>query len=167
MAMTYAKPSHWTPPENLYVAGNTFVNESANDFPKSTAGFQRTSPGGGQDWFLSKFDDTGRRLTYSTYLGGSGPDACYGMAVDRFNSVYLSGMTTSPNFPLTQPSLGGTIPTPPVLNYSSSFVTRFTADGTDVSYSALLGGGLGATEAYGPCAGPAGTGFPDGLHQGL
>ena len=137
---------------NLYVGGNTYsrlTGPSTNDFPTSSAGFQRASPGGGQDCFVSKFDDSGHRLTYSTYLGGSAADACYGMAVDRSGSVYLSGMTLSPNFPLTQPSLGGTIPSPPVLQYSSSFVTRLTPDGSDASYSALLGGRLGATEVDG------------------
>jgi uncharacterized protein (TIGR03437 family) len=137
---------------NVYVAGNTFVrltSPSANDFPTTATSFQRASSGGGQDCFVTKFDDTGRRLTYSTYFGGSAVDACYGMAVDRSGSVYLSGTTLSPNFPLTQPSIGGTIPSPPVLQFSSSFVTRFTPDGTDISCSALLGGRLGATEADG------------------
>ena len=134
---------------NLYLAGNTYttaLTASANDFPTSSAGFQRSSGGGGQDCFVSKFDDTGKRLTYSTYLGGSGSDACYGLAVDRAGYAYLSGMTTSPNFPLLQASLGGTIPTPPVLQYSAAFVARLNPDGADLSYSALLGGLTGDTE---------------------
>ena len=60
--------------------------------------------------------------------------------MDRTGNAYLSGMTLSPNFPLTQPSLGGTIPTPPALPFSSSFLTRLNPDGADISYSALLGG---------------------------
>lgn len=140
------------PNGNLYLAGNTYARASApsaNDFPTSSAGYQRSSPGGGQDCFVTKFDDTGRRLTYSTYLGGSGVDACPGLAVDRFGYAYLTGSTTSPNFPLLQASLGGTIPTPPALQFSSSFVTRLTPDGSDLSYSALLGGLKGDTEATG------------------
>jgi uncharacterized protein (TIGR03437 family) len=140
------------PNGNLYLAGNTYARSSgpsANDFPTSPGGFQRSSPGGGQDCFVSKFDDSGRRLTYSTYLGGSSVDGCFGLAVDRFGNAYLSGMTTSPNFPLTQSSLGGTIPSPPVLQFSSSFVTRLNSDGTDLSYSALLGGLKGDSEVDG------------------
>ena len=137
---------------NLYLAGNTYARSllaSANDFPTSPAGYQRSSPGGGQDCFVTKFDDTGRRLTYSTYLGGSGSDGCYGLALDRFGYAYLSGMTTSPNFPLLQASLGGTIPMPPILQFSAAFVTRLNPDGADLSYSALLGGLKGDTEADG------------------
>lgn len=137
---------------NLYVAGNTYTlsaGASANDFPTSPGAFQLASPGGGQDCFISKFDDTGRRLTYSTYLGGSGVDGCLGMAVDGAGNAYLSGMTASPNFPLKQSSLGGTIPSPPVLQFSSAFVTRLNSDGTDLSYSALLGGLKGDSEVDG------------------
>jgi len=140
------------PQGNVYLAGNTyarFSGASANDFPTSPSAFQRSSPGGGQDCFVSKFDDSGHRLTFSTYLGGSGVDGCFGLAVDRAGNAYLSGMTTSPNFPLTQSSLGGTIPSPPVLQFSSSFVTRLTSDGTDLSYSALLGGLKGDSEVDG------------------
>ena len=137
---------------NLYLAGNTYTRSSipsANDFPTSASAFQRSSPGGGQDCFVTKFDDTGRRLTYSTYLGGSAADSCLAFAVDRTGNVYLSGMTTSPNFPLLQASLGGVIPSPPVLQYSSAFVTRLNPDGADLSYSALLGGLRGDTEVDG------------------
>lgn len=126
---------------NLYLAGNTYTTASgasSNDFPTSAGAFQRSSPGG-QDCFVAKFDDTGGRLTYSTYFGGSSTDACYGFAVDRGGYVYLAGMTTSSNLPLNQPSLGGTIPSPPVLRFSSGFLTRLTTDGSDISYSALLG----------------------------
>jgi uncharacterized protein (TIGR03437 family) len=111
--------------------------------------FQRSSPGGGQDCFAAKFDDTGRRLTYSTFLGGSGTDACLALAVDSTGNAYLSGMTASPNFPLLQASLGGTIPSPPQLQFLSSFLTRLNPDGADISYSALLGGLKGDSEVDG------------------
>src|SRR5262249_5906511 len=55
---------------NLYLMGNTYTTASGastNDFPTSTRAFQRSSPGGGQDCFVTKFDDTAKRLTYSTY----------------------------------------------------------------------------------------------------
>jgi len=137
---------------NVYLAGNTYArspNASANDFPTTSGVFQHSSPGGGQDCFAAKFDNTGGRLTWSTFLGGSAVDACYGVAVDSGGYVYLSGLTTSPNFPLNQPSLGGNIPIPPVTQYSSSFVSRLKPDATDLSYSALLGGLKGDTEVDG------------------
>jgi len=137
---------------NIYLAGNTYVmspSTSPNNFPTSPGAFQGSSPGGGQDCFVTKFDDSGHRLTYSTYLGGSGVDGCFGLAVDHDGNAYLSGMTLSPNFPLTQASLGGTIPSPPVLQFSSSFLTRLNPAGAALSYSALLGGLTGDTEVDG------------------
>ena len=137
---------------NVYLAGNTFArspNPSANDFPTTSGVLQHSSPGGAQDCFVSKFDNTGGRLTWSTFLGGSAVDSCFGMAVDSSGYVYLSGSTLSPNFPLTHASLGGNIPNPPVLQYSSSFVVRLKPDATDLSYSALLGGLKGDTEVDG------------------
>jgi uncharacterized protein (TIGR03437 family) len=147
------------PNGNLYLAGNTYVtsnNASTNDFPTSPGAFQTASPGGGQDCFVAKFDDTGRRLTFSTYLGGSAADACYTMAVDRFGYAYLSGTTLSPNLPLRQPSLGGSIPSPPVLQFSSAFLIRVNPDGADLSYAALLGGLKGDSEVDGLALDPIG-----------
>ncbi len=145
------------PDGNLYLAGNTYVMPTGvNDFPTTLGAFQRAGPGGDQDCFVSKFDDTGHRLTYSTFLGGVAVDACYGMAVDRNGNVYLAGMTASPNFPLRQPSLGGAIPNPPVMTYSSGFVTVLNSDGADLSKSALLGGLKGDTEVNGLALSPSG-----------
>jgi uncharacterized protein (TIGR03437 family) len=145
------------PNGNLYLAGNTYAMPTVvNDFPTTPSAFQRTGPGGDQDCFVVKFDNTGYRLTYSTYLGGAARDACYGMAVDRGGNVYLAGMTASPNFPLRQPSLGGTIPSPPVLTYSSGFVARLNSDGATLSNSALVGGLNGDTEVNGLALDPIG-----------
>ena len=156
------------PDGNVYLAGNTYAMPTGvNDFPTTLGAFQRAGPGGDQDCFVSKFDDTGHRLTYSTYLGGVAVDACYGMAVDRSGNVYLAGMTNSPNFPLRQPSLGGTIPSPPVMNYSSGFVTILNSDGADLSKSALLGGLKGDTEVNGLALSPARPGLFDRVHQSL
>ena len=52
------------------------------------------------DVFLTKLDATGNIL-YSTFLGGSQADTVQGMAIAEDNSIYLAGLTTSPNFPTT------------------------------------------------------------------
>jgi uncharacterized protein (TIGR03437 family) len=147
------------PDGNVFLAGNTFVTgtgASTNDFPTTPGAFQRSSGGGGQDCFIAKFDDTGRRLTFSTFLGGSSTDGCFALAIDRFSYAYLSGMTASPNFPLRQGSLTGNIPSPPVLPFFSTFLTRLNPDGADLSYSALLGGLTGDSEIDGIALDPNG-----------
>jgi len=137
---------------NVYLAGNTYTTAagpSGNSLPTTSGAFQFASPGGGQDCFAAKFDDSGHRLTYSTYLGGGANDACFALAVDRSGYAYLSGTTRSANFPLLQPSLGGTISSPPGLSFLSSFLARLNPDGAALSYSSLLGGMQGDTEVDG------------------
>ena len=153
------------PNGNVYVAGNTFARASgpsANDFPTTGSAYQRSSPGD-QDCFLSKFDDTGGRLTWSTYFGGSAADTCTGLVVDRFANSYLTGTTLSPNIPLVQGALTGNIPLPPVMRFASGFLTRFNPDGADVNYAALLGGLQGDSQMNGIALDPLGrvllTGF--------
>ncbi len=42
-------------------------------------------------------------LSYSTYLGGSGFDGGYGVALDPAGNIYVAGQTTSTDFPLQNP----------------------------------------------------------------
>lgn len=95
-----------------YVTGST----SSSNFPVEQA--IRTSPFGGIDAFVTKFNVGGNGLEYSTYYGGAGDDAGTGIAVDGLGRAYVVGRTTSANFPLILPmdnSLGGT---------SDSFIAR-------------------------------------------
>jgi len=55
------------------------------------------------DAFLSEFSADGTALTFSTYLGGNGPDFAQGVAVDSNGSPYITGSTSSNNFPVTSP----------------------------------------------------------------
>ena len=56
---------------------------------------------GGLDAFVAKINPsgvTGAQLLYSTYLGGSGDDVGYGVAVDSSPDAYVTGSTTSTDF---------------------------------------------------------------------
>lgn len=79
-------------------------------------------------------------FSYSSYLGGSGSDAAYGIAVDETGSVYVTGYTSSTNFPTVnplQPNRGGS---GLVLN---AFVTKLDPSGTTVVFSTYVGGSGG------------------------
>ena len=52
------------------------------------------------DAFIAKFSPAGQ-LLYMTYLGGTGDDYAFGIAVDSAGSAYVTGMTNSTDFPIT------------------------------------------------------------------
>ncbi|MCH7690727.1 MAG: SBBP repeat-containing protein, partial [candidate division Zixibacteria bacterium] len=80
-------------------SGNAFITgwtASAN-FP--TEGAYQATNQGVFDAFVTKLNSSGNALVYSTYLGGSGPDAGTGITVDDSGYAYISGWTESVNFP--------------------------------------------------------------------
>jgi len=85
---------------------------------------------------VTKLNPTGTALVYSTYLGGTGNDAGYGIAVDTAGNAYVTGVTYSTDFPTTtgafQTTFGG--------GYGEAFVTKLNPTGTALVYSTYLGG---------------------------
>ncbi len=74
-------------------------------------------------------------LAYSTYLGGMGGDYSYGIAADSTGAAYVTGYTTSMNFPTTAGAYGTML-----RGNSNAFVTKLSSTGARV-YSTYLGGG--------------------------
>lgn len=85
---------------NVLVASNT---KSAN-FPVVNAA--QATFGGVQDGVLIKLNPTLTTLMYSTYLGGSGMDAAYGVKSAGADTILVTGSTFSGNFPITGLSTG-------------------------------------------------------------
>ncbi|MBZ5624732.1 MAG: SBBP repeat-containing protein, partial [Acidobacteriia bacterium] len=76
-----------------YIAGFT----ASYDFPAANP--EQNFNAGGNDAFVAKLNPSGNGLVYCTYLGGRGDDRAYGIAVDAAGSAYVTGSTTSTNFP--------------------------------------------------------------------
>lgn len=92
---------------NVYIAGDT----DSDQYPVTGDATQH-SRGGYFDATLSVLTHDGSNLLFSTFLGGSqGDESAYGVAVDTFGNAYLTGFTSSPDFPATpgaaQTSPGG------------------------------------------------------------
>ncbi|WP_163538970.1 SBBP repeat-containing protein [Gracilibacillus sp. YIM 98692] len=116
---------------NAYVAGVT----PSNMFPTTLGAFQTVYGGSVFDAFVTKFNPTGSALVYSTYLGGTGGDEGNGIAVDAAGNAYVTGETTSPNFPTTPGAFDTTF------NGSfDAFVTKLNPAGSALVYSTFLGG---------------------------
>ncbi len=112
---------------NAFVAGGT----NSSDFP--TQGPIQTFKGV-VDAFVLELNATGSTLTYSTFVGGSGSDVATGVALDSAGSAYITGSTTSTDFP-TQSPIQGTL-----LGAANGFVTKLSANGSALDYSTYLGG---------------------------
>ena len=74
-------------------------------------------------------------LAYSTFLGGTGEDTGIEIAVSALGNAYVTGLTTSINFP-TKPDGARFGPA----GGSDAFVTKFNAEGNQLVYSTYLGG---------------------------
>jgi hypothetical protein len=83
---------------NAYVTGFTYNPE----FPTRRA-FQKHLNGNSFDAFATKLSDDGASLVWSTFVGGSGDDRGLGIAVGLDESAYITGSTTSPDFPMEHP----------------------------------------------------------------
>lgn len=122
---------------NAYVTGRT----DSTDFPTTPGAIQRTRKSL-PDAFVTKLNATGTALVYSTYLGGSSADEGIGIAADAAGNAYVTGYTSSADFPVTagalQTELGRDSRVPLVMH--DAFVTKINTDGSALIYSTYLGG---------------------------
>jgi RHS repeat-associated protein len=90
---------------------------NATDFP--TVNPTQPSNRGDLDGFITKLSPPGSALIYSSYLGGSGTDEAYAVALDNAGNVYVVGNTSSANFPTARPLQGA------LSGSSDAFVSKF------------------------------------------
>lgn len=137
-----------------YIIGST----GSTDFP-TTSGVVQPAPNG-NGFFVAKIRPDGDGLIYSTYLGGSGTDHAFGIAVDSTGAAYISGQTNSPDYP----TRGGVYQAPPSADSLSGFITKLNSSGSAIVYSSFLGFSAQgvAVDASGSAyvAGAAGLNFP-------
>jgi Beta-propeller repeat len=129
---------------HAYVTGQT----RSPDFPTVNP-LQPTLHSSGGNAFVAKLTPDGTALVYATYLGGSGTifsgppgpprtsgDTGSGIAIDAAGNAYVTGNTTSSDFPITsdafQTTFGG--------GFSDAFVSKLNAAGSALLYSSYLGG---------------------------
>lgn len=121
---------------NAILAGTT----SSSNFP-TVNGFQGNATG--THVFLSKLDAAAGALIYSTYLAGDGTDTATGLAVDVKDKAYVTGVTTSTNFPTT---LGAFQTTPLAANQFFWSKVDVALSGTaSLPYSTYYGGSAPAS----------------------
>jgi hypothetical protein len=87
-----------------------------------------------EDAFIAKFSADGSELLYSTYFGGGGVEDGRGIVLDSAGRMYITGTTTSDDFPTVNP-VQGSMP-----EGGAAFAARISADGSTIDYSTYLGG---------------------------
>jgi len=117
---------------SAYVAGFT----QSTDFPVITGSLQTTLKGAASfDAFVAKFSADGTKLVYSTFIGGSGDDEATGIAVDSAGDAYVTGSTSSTDFPVTAGAVqavnGGGL---------DAFVAKLNPAGSALIYATFVGG---------------------------
>lgn len=122
--------------DNAYVVGET----QNSTFPVTPGVVQPTCASCANatpvdDAFVSVIKPDGSGFVYSTFLGGTSADEAFGIAVDSSKNAYVTGLTSSTDFPLQsaiQSKFGG--------GTEDAFVTELNPTGSALVYSTYLGG---------------------------
>ena len=143
---------------NAYTAGLVF----GMGYP-ATLGALDTSFNGTCDVGIFKFDSTGTERLYATYLGGSQADMPHSLFVNAFDELLVFGTTGSQDFPVTSGAYQGSHAGGTTVNYENTtsigfpggsdiFVSRLSADGSQLQASTYVGGsgndGLNYRQSY-------------------
>ena len=115
--------------QNIYLVGETY----STDFPGAPSLSTARRAG---DAFVVKLNSSGTQILYTLVLSGSGRDYARGVAVDSAGYVYVTGVTTSPDFPTTTGAFQRSSNSP---GFEEVFVAKLSPTGAIV-YSTLFGG---------------------------
>jgi len=144
------------PSGNAYVTGQI---QEVGGFPATAT--STVGVGGAVDVFVSQILNGGV-LGYATYIGGSGSQAGLGIAVDRGSNAYVTGFTTSVDFPVTANSLqtayGG--------GAEDAFAIKLNSKGNFPIYSTYLGG-AGLDENFAIAVDSFGAAYMTGDRDGI
>jgi hypothetical protein len=158
--------------DNAYVVGFTF----STNFP--TANAYQSANGGSVDAFITKLSAGGSSFVFSTYLGGTGDDRAWAVALDSTDNIYVTGSTLTPCTPAsTTTTLCNPVSTFPTTagvfqnsatkqspGYSDVFVSKLNFLGSSLLYSTLLGGSL-TDSAAGIAVDSSGNAYVTGYTQ--
>ena len=115
----------------IYVGTNTF----SSDFPQGiNEGFQPNA-GGGQDGVVFALSPDLSQLAWSSYIGGSQDDAIFSVSLDNEENVFVTGGTTSSNFPTTANAYNQTFNG----GSTDAFVAKIAHNGTFLLTSTFFG----------------------------
>jgi hypothetical protein len=124
--------------------GSAFVIGSSSEFPTTPGAFDGTL-NGFEDGLVAKLSADGSTLVWATYLGGTACDleSLAAVAVDASGSAYVTGYTSSADFPTTP---GAFDTTGEGCGFADGFVTKLDPSGSALEYSTFLSGESGQAD---------------------
>jgi hypothetical protein len=127
---------------NAYLTGITISSNNTSNFPITSNAFDKTYNGGSSDIIILKLNQNGSSILYSTFIGGSykdrdatGRDYAYDISIDTNGNSYITGWTTSSNFPTTNNAFDTT--------YNGNddlLIVKINSNGSKLLYSTFIGG---------------------------
>lgn len=120
----------------LDAAGNVYcisTTQSMN-FPVTAGAAQTLFGGGGSDAVIFKMTNDLSSLLWSSYLGGAGTDAGFGLQFDSAGDLYLAGGTNSIGLPTTPGVIG-----PSFSGVRDGFLARLDANSGAIIAATYLG----------------------------
>jgi hypothetical protein len=111
---------------NVYITGHT--RSSDLPFVSPFQGYQAN-----WDAYVAKISVAGDSVLYGTYLGGAAGDVGYGVAVDGAGQAYVTGVTSSSDFPIMM-AYQADMPS------DDAFLVKLNAAGSGPIYATYLGG---------------------------
>lgn len=122
----------------VFVAGDT----RSSDFPTTTGAYDESYNTGFDDTAISRFSSDLSTLEASTFIGGTQSDQANAIALDSSDNIYITGSTTSADYPTTSGAYDESF------NFTADvFVSKLSNDLSTLSASTYLGGG-GFEQAY-------------------
>lgn len=116
---------------NVYITGYT----GSPFYPTTAGALEYSYQGGSHDVFVTKLSSDGKRLIYSTFIGGDDEDRANSIVMGSGGDLYVAGRTLSSDFPVSDGAHDR------VRNGSSdAFVLRLDLESGELVYSTLLGG---------------------------
>lgn len=131
---------------NVYSGGIVEGGIGIPGYPITTGAFQMNYAGGAWDVGILKYDSSGSKLLYCTYLGGAGTETPQSLVVNEAGELLILGATSSPDFPVTNGTQfqGGTTIDPlggvPYTGGTDIFVAKLSPDGDALLGATYLGG---------------------------
>jgi hypothetical protein len=119
---------------NVYITGSTHSDE--NSFPVKIGPY--TNYSGDGDIYVAKINASGTFIEYCGYIGGSKYDSGFGIDIDDFNNIYVTGYTESSE------NEGFPVFVGPDLTFNGGntdcFVAKINEDGSKLEYCGYIGG---------------------------